>query len=396
MKKITPFLLVVIFVISLFIPHSSFSDEAEDINKKISEYSQKLEELKKAKNTLANQINIINSQIELTSLKISQTQVSIKTLKSDIADLTIKINDLDISLNKLSSLYIEQVSQNYKISKRYPQIALFTYANFNNILEQYKYLSTIQKNSQNTLVSLETVRTNYDAQKAEKTQKQKELQDLEAKLATQQSSLDKQKISKNNLLVITKNDENKYQQLLSEAISQLNALKSFANSAGGSTCLDSPPGGGSDGNFYSQRDPRWCKQTIGNSSDTVGAVGCYISSIAMTFKKLGYDINPSAYAANPSNFRFNTAYAVSPIPPSGYTYKQTSYSSSIVDNELRNGRYVIAQIKMSGSIYGMHFIVIISGSNGNYKIHDPWYGSDLDLNQHYNTSLIMSLRLITK
>ncbi len=396
MKNLFFALLSLIFLF-VFVPPSTIrGDEAEEINQRITEYTKKLSELGKAKNTLANQISILNSQIELTTLKISQTQNSIKSLKAEIADLTVKIGDLDVSLNQLSSVYIRQVTENYKMSKRYPSFSIFTSTNFNNILEKYKYMATIQENSQNTLVQLETTRTNYDTQKDEKTRKQQELQVLETQLASQQKSLDQQKASKNALLTATKNDETKYEQLLAEAVSQLNALKSFASSAGGSTCLDSAQGGGSDGNFYSQRDPRWCRQTIGNSSDTVGAVGCYLTSISMVYKKLGHDITPSVYAATPGYFRFNTAYALPPIPPDGYSYKQVAYSAATVDSELKNGRYVIAQIKMSGTVSGMHFIVIISGSNGNYKIHDPWYGADQEFSQHYSPGLIMSLRLITK
>jgi len=221
------------------------------------------------------------------------------------------------------------------------------------------------------------------------------MQTLQTKLAVQQNDLSKQKTAKNNLLATT-------QAQLDYAISQINALISFANSAGGSTCLDSSPGGGSDGNFYSQRDPRWCKQVIGlscynaNTCATLGQAGCYVSSIAMVFKKLGHDITPSSYASNPNNFSGLTAYAASPIPPSGYHYEKVNYSSSTVDNELKSGRYVIAELNMKGSISGKHFIVIITGSNGNYKIHDPWFGSDRDFNEHYNTNMIASLRLITK
>jgi hypothetical protein len=86
---------------------------------------------------------------------------------------------------------------------------------------------------------------------------------------------------------------------------------------------------------------------------------------------------------------------LTPSPPSGYTYKQVSYSSSTVDKEINAGRYVIAQVRMS-TVVGMHFIVIISGSNGNYKIHDPWFGPDQNFSDRYSTGLIMSLRLITK
>ena len=48
------------------------------------------------------------------------------------------------------------------------------------------------------------------------------------------------------------------------------------------------------------------------------------------------------------------------------------------------------------NVAGMHFIVIISGSNGNYKIHDPWFGADLNFSDRYSPALVMSLRLITK
>lgn len=348
-----------------------------------------------AQNTLSNQIKLLDSQIQLTLLKITQTENSIKKLESEINNLSGEIGKLDVKLDDLSAIYISQTVQNYKLQKRIPAFTFLVSSNLNNFLEQYKYVTSLQKNSQTNLLEMETVRTNYDIQKDAKEKKQAELEELQKTLASQKNSLNNQKLSKNKLLEDTKNDERKYQQLLNEAQSQLAALKNFSSSAGGSSCLDSSPGSGSDGNFYSQRDPRWCKQFIGNSTDTIGSVGCYINSIAMTFKKLGYDITPSAYAANSSNFRFNTAYAVVPTPPSGYSYQQVPYSINTIDNELKAGRYVIAQMRMS-NISGMHFIVIKSGSNGNYTIHDPWFGPDLNFSDRYSPGLVMSLRLITK
>lgn len=229
MKKIYLILFVVAFAPCLFSPSFLYAEDSSDpavsdLNNKINDYQKKIDELSKAKDTLSNQINILNSQIQLTTLKISQTESNIKILTADIASLTQKIGELDISLNQLSSIYIEQVSQNYKMSKRFPQLALLTNFNFNSFLEQYKYLSTVQKNSQNTLVNMETIRTNYDIQKEEKARKQNELETLTTKLADQQNSLDKQKNNKTNLLSITKNDEAKYQQLKRAAEDELNSL----------------------------------------------------------------------------------------------------------------------------------------------------------------------------
>lgn len=378
-KTVFLFLTLLLFLINPVVLHAE-DDEASLLKK--------LEELSKTKNTLSNQIKILNSQYELTLLRITQTENSIKTLDKEINQLTIKIDDLDQKLDKLASIYVVQIIENYKLQKKVPPYAFLFTSKLNTFLEQYKYVANVQQASQNSMINIQTVKTDYDTQKAQKAQKQQEMETLQKTLASQKTSLDNQKIAKNQLLKVTESEYEKVQQQLAD-------LRRFASSAGGNSCLDETPGAGSDGNFYSQRDPRWCKKYIGLSNDTVGEVGCYISSLSMVYKKINYDTTPLSYASIASNFWGNTAYMVNPTPPSGYTYKQVSYSSSVVDQELNEGRYVIAQMKMK-NIAGMHFIVIISGSNGNYKIHDPWFGSDQNFSDRYSTSGIMSLRLITK
>ncbi|MDD4938176.1 MAG: hypothetical protein PHX34_04170 [Candidatus Shapirobacteria bacterium] len=388
-KKFVFLLLIISFFALNF--NLIYADEQGDLENQKNEILKKLSELGTAKNTLANQIKIIDSQVQLTLLKITQTENSIKTLEKEIGDLSVEIGKLDVKLDDLSVVYIHQIIQNYKLQKRIPAFAFIVSSNLNNFLEQRKYITTLQNNSQDTLLDMETVRTNYDLQKQTKEKKQTELETLQKTLASQKINLNSQKNSKNSLLEITKSDEKKYQQLLIQVQSK---LASFNNSSIG--CLSSSPGGGSDGNYYSQIDPRWCKQYIGmQTTYTIGGAGCYLTSMSMVYKKIGFDITPSAYAADPSKFT-SSADLIAPTPPSGYVYKKTSYNSSIVDDELRSGRYVIAEIPMSGSPSGRHFIVLISGSNGNYKMHDPWRGADLNFNQYYSTNSIFSLRLITK
>lgn len=221
MKKIVIGILLIFLLSSLPL---KAEDLVNDLTSKINEYTAKLEELGKSKDTLANQIKILTSQAELTLLKITQTESNIKNTETEILDLSQKINVLDISLNELSSAYISQVTQNYKLPKRIPFLSILRAGNFNNFLTQYKYLAVIQKNSQDTLLSMETVRSNFDIQKAQKTQKQIELESLKKKLADQKDSLQKQKNSKANLLEVTKNNELKYQQLKKAAEDELNSL----------------------------------------------------------------------------------------------------------------------------------------------------------------------------
>lgn len=226
MKSLFGLLLALGFFIICLLPSSVLSEDdvTKSIQSKIDEYSSKLVELSKSKDTLANQINIINSQIEITTLKISQTEATIKSLEKEIDVLSQRIGQLDVELNQVAKIYISQSIENYKLHKRSPFISLLSTDGFNSFYEKYIYLIKLQKQNHTTLLSMETVRTNYDIQKEAKEKKQVELSDLQKKLNDQKKNLDNQKKSKSTLLELTKNDEKKYQKLKQEAENELSSL----------------------------------------------------------------------------------------------------------------------------------------------------------------------------
>lgn len=220
-------ILFLLFILFVLFSHQIYAEEQDELKKQIDEYSQKLVELGKAKDTLNNQIKIFDIQIAQTQLKIKQTTSTIDILKKDIANLGVKIEELDISLNELSAIYIHEINQNYKLPKRIPILSLITSGSFNNYFENYKYLSIIQKNSQDNLLNLETTRTNLDLQKQAKAEKQKELEVMEKQLKSEQNNLANQKSSKTKLLQTTKNDEAKYQALLRQAMIEYEAIQNI-------------------------------------------------------------------------------------------------------------------------------------------------------------------------
>ena len=168
-KSIPRSIAVFVVLFLLFIsPPSLFGDDTNDLRQQINQYSQKLTELNQAKKTLKNEISYINSKIELTRLQILQTENSIQVLQKEIADLTIKIDQLDVDLNILSSAFIHQTTQNYKLQRKLPPLVSLIFGDFNGFLNQQKYLTVVQNNFHNTLLNMETVRTNYDRQKQKK------------------------------------------------------------------------------------------------------------------------------------------------------------------------------------------------------------------------------------
>jgi peptidoglycan hydrolase CwlO-like protein len=219
--------IVVIFLLTLFAikPLFAQSTEAEELQNQINEYTAQISKLSSEKNTLSQQIKIMDSQIMLNQVKINQTQNQIVKLEKEIQSLSEDIGKLDLNLNQLTNIFIEQINQNYKIQKQGPPIAYFLFNKFNSFWEQRKYMLTIQKKSQETIVGMETIRATKDIQKNEKETKQKELEELKNNLATQKNNLDKQKASKNQLLEVTKNSEANYQKLLSQARSELAAIE---------------------------------------------------------------------------------------------------------------------------------------------------------------------------
>ena len=222
-KKIFSLFILIGIFLSLFVTTLN-AQTTEELENQINEYSSKLLELAKSKDTLSNQIKILDSQINLTLLKITQTENSITLLEEEIQNLSVKIDELDVSLNQLSLAFIEQINQNYKLNKRLTPLHTLLLGKFNQALQEFKYISSIQNNSRQTLLDMETIRTNYDLQKQEKKQKQEELVALESRLAVQKNTLAQSKQSKNDLLVVTKNDEARYQKLKSAAEAELSSL----------------------------------------------------------------------------------------------------------------------------------------------------------------------------
>lgn len=164
-KKFTVLFLLISFLLT---PKTIFAEDATDLSNKIAEYTQKLNQLGTAKNTLSNQIKIIDSQVALTLLKITQTENTIKTLEKEINGFVTEIEKLNGQLDVLSKIFINQIIQNYKLQKRVPEFAYIFSSNINDFLEQHKYITLLQKDSQNNLINMETTRTNYDIQKTSK------------------------------------------------------------------------------------------------------------------------------------------------------------------------------------------------------------------------------------
>lgn len=363
------------------------------VDDKMACYQRKIDESKNQQNTLNGELSYIDNRIAYQETQIEKTRLEIVKAGKEADILSARIENLSQSMERMAELLAELVISSYKAQH---------VSNLEMFLANGTFREAVNERERQKLASLQTSKVlfrsmqekiNFDQQKQEREELQEELEAKTQQLKKQQESLEAQKEEKAILLAQTKNDEKQYQRLKEEAAKEAESFRRFAQSAGGGRCLPSMPGEGSNGWYFSQRDPRWCNQLIGGSNMTVGDVGCYLTSVAMIFKKYGTGTSPSIIAANRNYFFSNTALMTAPPAPSGYTYKRQDYfNRETLDNELSSGRPVIVHVRTNNG-YGGHFIVLYEGSDGNYKMHDPWYGADLDFTSRYNTGMIDSMRL---
>lgn len=381
-KKIIVSLLFIVIIINGQIIYAQ--DPQDELKSKIDEYQKKLTELRQQKNTLSSQIQYMDTQINLTALNIQSTENKIQLTQKEIDILTTRIEGLDNSLDYLSKMLLKRVAEGYKKRSISFFSLIFDSDNAADLISRIKYQKTAQENNQKLLVQVQETKLNFEEQKNLREAKKIELDQLTKTLTNQKIDLDKQKVQKQKLLEDTQNDETTYQKLLSQAQQQLASFKSFVQTSGADSVIAANGlGTGSDGAYYSQRDVRWANQTIGYSSESVLQVGCLLTSVAMFAKKNGQDITPTDIALDTNRFWGYTAWMKLPWPE---VAGKNMVNVTNIDDELKNGNYVIVGVMINNCYNGGNHYVVLTKKEGNeYIMHDPIYGPDLKFSDHYST-----------
>ena len=363
-------------------PTPASSAQTSDLQNKINDLQNKVSELQGQGKTLSSQISVMDNQINLTELKIDSTQQQISELTLDIDTADKKIDKLEGSLDKLSRILINRIRATYVVGSSPSFEVLMASSDIADFVTRANYLRIAQEHDKRLIYDTVQARNDYAAQKEIFKDKKSKTELLQEDLKKYSTQLEGEKQAKASLLAQTQGSEANYQRLLSEARAQLAGFSRYATSQGGASIL--PPQDSPDGWYYNQRDERWGNNTIGVSGEPVWKYGCLISSMAMLMKQRGEDVTPATIAGNSGFFFSNTAYML--IPWAGRFKSVWQNDSGAIDSLLSSGKPVI--VGLNAGAYGTHFVVLKSGSGGNYTMNDPWYGANLPFTSHYSTGQI--------
>ncbi len=366
--------------------------QVNELNKKISDLESTISNLKSQENTLSSQIDVMDNQIKLTELRINSTQDQIAGLTDDIGKASTKISTLEETITSITKLLIGRIVATYQIGSIQPVQILFSSDNVSDFLSRLNYLRIVQAHDKQVIYDSEQARNDYQNQKAIYEGEKRKVEALKAQLETYTTQLDDQKKQKQDLLDETKGSESNYQRILAETKAQLAGFQSFVTSQGGASLLSGQTACDSWGCYYNQRDSQWGGNSLNGTNYTLADSGCLVTSMAMVYTHYGHkDVTPQSINSVSSNFAgIPAALLKRSVVANGVSSSRISAS---IDSTLSGGDPVIVGISYDGGPYPDHFVVLLSGSGGNYMMNDPFTpnGHDIAFTSHYSLSSIVEI-----
>jgi peptidoglycan hydrolase CwlO-like protein len=365
------------------------NQEMTVLNQQIAQYQAELQQVGANKKTLQAAINSLNlqkskvqTQVSLTQTQIENTQLEIQQLGGQItgAQQTIATDQGALgaylrSLQKADAkpLIVQMLSSGGLVQ---------TWDDLNQTLQ-------IQNGIQNEIQALGQQKTELATTQTASEQKQTTLTAQQQSLTAQQQSLVSTEQSKSQLLTETNSQEATYEKLLAAANAQLNSFSAFAAAAGGSKLLGNQTICDSWGCYYNQRDSAWGSDPLDGTSYSMAADGCLVTAMAMVLTHYGYkDVTPVTINSNPNDFAaYQPAYLLTTINVDGVTATRKAVA---IDATLATGNPVIVGIDAYG---GTHFVVLVSGSKGNYVMKDPYItdGNNISFTANYSLKSIFAI-----
>ncbi len=333
--------------------------------------------------SLSQRIQYLQNQQYLTSIQISQTEQKIVSTEKEINLLGSRITGLDQSLDLLSKLLLDKIVQSYKQREVSLFGLLFDSQSAGDLLSKIKYIKTARDNNQKLLVQVQEAKSNFEEQKKLREEKTTELSNLQATLESQKVDLQDQENTERRIKEETQNSQSVYENKVAQARRELAGFTSFATAAGGGLTTF---GSGSNGWYFTQRDPQWGNIILPGSSSSVLLAGCAVTSVAMVCKNYGQSITPATIAYDTNKFiggdLWNWAFSCS-----GKTTDWIGSSKDSVKSYVDSGTPVILRL-IEPSVSGLHFIVAWKSDGDDFVIHDPYYGPDKKFSERYSWSQV--------
>lgn len=204
----------------------------KDIQDQISQLQSQLVASQGQEKTLKSQLAYIDTQTKITQLKVEETTTQIAKLELEINDLSGRINRLSQTVNSISEILLNRIVETYKYGNISAIDLFFSSNGFTDLLARVKYIQVAQSNDKKVLYQLQATKAAYHDQKSDKETRQTQQEKLKKDLEKYQGQLAEQKKAKEELLRVTKNDEERFQSLIAQLRADADSIRRALGGAG--------------------------------------------------------------------------------------------------------------------------------------------------------------------
>ena len=365
-------------------------EELKELESKIKTYEKIINQKQSQQATLANQIEIMESEIKRNREKIEKAKKEMTLTKTEMEKIDIEIGKKNEEIERKKEVLRGLIKGIYHESRKSSVEVLLEYESLDEYFMEMERLNSINDKTKNILVEINKNKLELEKNKEEMNNKYEKLTDLKQESKKNKEYLENQQDAKSEILVVTEGEEDKYQDLLGKVEQQrdliLGNFDQMTSEMSGELAavqanLKKPKSGlASTRWYYSQRDPRWGDDNIGMSRSKMAEYGCAVSSVSMVLRYHGIGIDPGSLAKQKI---FYYDLIVWPSYWQGVKRVSSSFHGNIdwntIDKEIKNGNPVIIFIGASGRGAGHYVVVHGKDKNGEYVVHDPYWGPNLYL-----------------
>jgi len=230
MRKSKPLLFLFCFLLLMaFIPKAVFADVRDDKIKQletlIDQYTQQIQEKENEAQSLANQISIFELQIKQIQAEIDATNLTISRLTSAIKQKENSIALKEKEIKKQDEILAQYLRQAARSDSGSLLEFLLKNDKFSDFFSDLNYLSNVQNQIQDTLVTIKGLKDKLIQEKNDLEADKAEQEQLKRIQSRQKTDLENSKKQKQKLLDQTKGQEKAYQQLLNKTREDLDKIR---------------------------------------------------------------------------------------------------------------------------------------------------------------------------
>ena len=204
---------------------TQLENELDVVEKQIAEYEKLIVTTKQEKETLQNKINELKSKASKLGLQIKSTNLNLEYLNVMIDETTTSIIKTTDKVDATKENLVNSLQSFYQLKQVSLLEILLGSGTISEFFDYSNALNNIQEKIQESIVELGALKSTLDKQNQTLGSDKDETQNLLAMQLLQRNDLEETETNQAYLLDVTKGNESKYQQMLTESRQKANEIR---------------------------------------------------------------------------------------------------------------------------------------------------------------------------